>query len=177
MNFSPGMNRCDVSEDETNSYNAVQWTYPSDTGSVYQYDNQAHAVNTNCGGSSAGFCQNCESFNSGHICDQVKKQKLKEKQMNTALFGSKKNLLRPTLKTEGYAKSTLDLQHPNNSSTEVPKLKKRKNEHVIDGESHMLKVLGSLFALPLSFFFFLFKVLLLPASTEFFLYCVSISNR
>ncbi|KAL6532239.1 hypothetical protein OROGR_014209 [Orobanche gracilis] len=147
LDWLPGMNHCDVSEDDTTK--ALQASYPEN-----QHDYQAHTDGTISGVISSDtlhFNQNRKMCAS----DQMKKQKLKEKisavsTMDLVLSNGKMQLQRPTAGT-GSSKvmkqsfsgvnvsNKPDMQHPNKSTVVSGKSNKRKGEHVVGDEASMRK--------------------------------------
>lgn len=144
--FSPGMNRCDISEDDTSAAIRASYTVPLPEN---QHNLQPHANGTMAGGILAGgFSRNHQNYASS---DQTKQQKLKEKQnaisMNHTHPSNGKKQMRQLAMKNGSLKDVKqclpginasnksDMQQLNKSAPVLVKLNKRKGEHVIVGMS------------------------------------------
>ncbi|PIN18026.1 hypothetical protein CDL12_09311 [Handroanthus impetiginosus] len=144
LDWLPGMNHCDISEDETTKALQALYVVPAPEN---QHNCQAHADGTMNGLGSAS-AHHFEQDNGNFASDQLKKQKLKENQntismSNAVLSNGKKHLqrlalkngsskeLKPTL-TGVKAMNASNTQHPSISANVVSKLNKRKGEHVVE---------------------------------------------
>ncbi|KAL6581924.1 hypothetical protein OROMI_005938 [Orobanche minor] len=147
LDWLPGMNHCDVSEDDTTK--ALQALYPEN-----QHDYQVHTDGTMSGVISSDTLH----FNQNHktcASDQMKRQKLKEKisavsTIDSVLSNGKMQLQCLTAGTESSklvkqslsgvnASNNPDMQHPNKSTVVSGKSNKRKGEHVVGDEASMRK--------------------------------------
>ncbi|KAL8524992.1 hypothetical protein ACS0TY_014573 [Phlomoides rotata] len=144
LDWLPGMNRCDISEDDTSAALRASYLVPVPEN---QHSFQPHANGTMAGAFSQNH-QNCAS-------DQTKQQKLKEKQ-NTIIMNhthpsnGKKQMQQLAMKNgslkdvkqclpEINASNKSDMQHPNKSTTVSVKLNKRKGEHAIEDDANPKK--------------------------------------
>ncbi|KAG8372966.1 hypothetical protein BUALT_Bualt12G0122000 [Buddleja alternifolia] len=158
LDWLPGMNRCDIGEDETSA--AVRASHPG-TIPENQYNFQdPHPADKIVSGVSLGgahhFDQSNQNFASNHIADQVKKQKLKEKvnmvrmsnpvpssdgkkdlQRRAMKDGSSKEVNQSLAKVNSTNKSSV--QHPNKSAIVVEKLNKRKGENLVGDDANPRK--------------------------------------
>ncbi|KAI3459285.1 hypothetical protein Pfo_015948 [Paulownia fortunei] len=150
LDWLPGMNCCDISEDETTSAVRASYLLPVPEN---QYNFQAPADKTLPGVSLASahhLDQNRQNFASDQIADQVRKQKRKEK-LNTVSMSNagpsdgKKNLQRWAMKNGSSKEVNQSVagvnaanksiaQHPNKSAVVVAKLNKRKEGHGTGGK-------------------------------------------
>ncbi|KAL0457379.1 UNVERIFIED_CONTAM: hypothetical protein Slati_1077100 [Sesamum latifolium] len=148
LDWLPGMNHCDISEDETTKALHASYLVP-----VPENQQNFQADGTTAGVISVGAhhldqtYQNCAS-------DQIKKQKLKKKQNEVTMTdpvpsSGKKNLQRLAVKNgsskeikqslAGVSETNKSgMQHPNKSAV-VPKSSKRKSEHVIGDDANPRK--------------------------------------
>ncbi|KAK4405588.1 hypothetical protein Sango_0565300 [Sesamum angolense] len=148
LDWLPGMNHCDISEDETTKALHASYLVP-----VPENQQNFQADGITAGVISVGAhhldqnYQNCAP-------DQIKKQKLKKKQNEVSMTdpvpsSGKKNLQRLAVKNgsskeikqslAGVSETNKSgMQHPNKSAV-VPKSSKRKSEHVIGDDAHPRK--------------------------------------
>ncbi|KAL0348696.1 UNVERIFIED_CONTAM: hypothetical protein Sangu_1097400 [Sesamum angustifolium] len=148
LDWLPGMNHCDISEDETTKALHASYLVP-----VPENQQNCQADGITAGVISVGAhhldqnYQNCAP-------DQIKKQKLKKKQNEVSMIdpvpsSGKKNLQRLAVKNgsskeikqslAGVSETNRSgMQHPNKSAV-VPKSSKRKSEHAIGDDAHPRK--------------------------------------
>ncbi|KAK6130516.1 hypothetical protein DH2020_035744 [Rehmannia glutinosa] len=143
LDWLPGMNRCDISEDETTKALHASYLVPLPEN---QLSFQAHADGTMAGVNSASahhFNQNHSNCASG----QMKKQKQRENRnainmRDSVPSNGKKQLQRLAVRNESSkvvkqplggvnATNKPDMQHSNKSTVVSGKPNKRKGEHVI----------------------------------------------
>ncbi|KAK6117361.1 hypothetical protein DH2020_048879 [Rehmannia glutinosa] len=151
LDWLPGMNRCDISEDETTKALHASYLVPLPEN---QLSFQAHADGTMAGVNSASahhFNQNHSNCASG----QMKKQKQRENRNAISMRDSvpsngKKQLQRLAVRNESSkvvkqplggvnATNKPDMQHPTKSTVVSKKPNKRKSEHVIGDDENPRK--------------------------------------
>ncbi|GFP81947.1 hypothetical protein PHJA_000338000 [Phtheirospermum japonicum] len=151
LDWLPGMNRCEISEDETTAALHASYAVPAPQN---QHNFQAHADAAMPGVMSSNthhFNQNLRNCAS----DQMKRPKLKEKRnpvssRDSVPSNGKMQLQRPAARNESVkvvkqslsgvnATDNPDMQHPNKSTFVSEKPNKRKSEHVVGDEANMRK--------------------------------------
>ncbi|KAL3648851.1 hypothetical protein CASFOL_005254 [Castilleja foliolosa] len=151
LDWLPGMNHCEISEDETTAALHASYAVPVPHS---QHNFQAHAD-----GAMAGvMSSNTRHYNQNLINsspDQMKRPKLKEKQNPVSRRDSfpsngEMHLQRPAARKESVkvvkqslsgvnATNNSDMQHPNKSIAVSEKTNKRKGEHAVRDEANMRK--------------------------------------
>lgn len=144
--FSPGYNRCDISEDETTAALHALYKVPIPQN---QHNFQVHTNGT-------GFAvtTNAHDFNQNHLniaSDPTKKQKLQKRHSavgtgyplhsNSQMKAPLRDLengglkdVKPSLARGNFTNQT-DMQQPSKSASGLAKLNKRKGQHVAGGMS------------------------------------------
>ncbi|KAK4425823.1 hypothetical protein Salat_1776300 [Sesamum alatum] len=148
LDWLPGMNRCDISEDQTTKALQALYLVPvPENQQNFQAGTMAGVISVGAHHLDQNY-QNCAS-------DQIMLQKLKKKQNEVSMTdpvpsSGKKNLQRLAVKN-GSSKeikqslagvsetNKLGMQHPNKSAVVVPKSSKRKSEHVIGDDANPRK--------------------------------------
>lgn len=153
LDWLPGLNRCDVSEDETSAAIRTLNQVPVPEN---QHNFQAHANGTLAGSITAS----AHDFNQSHLnfaSDQMKKQKLKKRQSTVGTSyplhsNSQTQMQMPQLDLENgsskdvkpslarvHITNQFDMQYPSKSASVSVKLNKRKGDHVIGDDSNPRK--------------------------------------
>ncbi|KAL3626118.1 hypothetical protein CASFOL_029667 [Castilleja foliolosa] len=151
LDWLPGMNRCEISEDETTAALHASYAIPIPQN---QHNFQAHADGAIAGVTSS----NAHHFNQSlRNCDldQMERPKPKDRRSPVSARDSvpsngKMQLKRPAVRNESVkvvrqslsgvnVSNNPDTQHPNKSTAVSEKPNKRKSEHVVGDEANMRK--------------------------------------
>ncbi|KAH6816605.1 CW-type Zinc Finger [Perilla frutescens var. frutescens] len=151
QNWLPGLNRCDISEDQTTAAVRALSQVPVPEN---QQNFQAHA-NGFMGGAVTATAHDFNHSHQNFASDQMIKQKLKKRQSTVGTsypLHSNTQMQLPRLDLEnGSSKDVkpslpgvnvtnqFDMQHPSKSASVLAKLNKRKGEHVIGDDSNPRK--------------------------------------